>query len=506
MLVKVFSGAVVGLEGILIEVEVDVASKGFPVFTVVGLPNKAIDEAKDRVRTALNNTSFEMPGSRLTINLAPANIPKEGSSFDLPMAIGILASSGKLSKKMFYNSLFIGELSLEGSLRPVPGVLPIILMARKQGLKNIFLPYENLKEASLVNGINIFPVKKLSELVFHLNRVNPISVAKSKNISTSKITDYEFDFSEIQGQYKAKRALEIAAAGFHNVHMKGVPGAGKTLLSRSFPSILPPMRREEILEVSKIYSVAGMLRDNKGYIKTRPFRSPHHTVSRVGLIGGGSKPRPGEISLAHRGVLFLDEFPEFPRSTLEALRQPLEDGVVTISRALGSLTFPARFLLIAASNPCPCGYLGHPTRACTCTPYEIARYRKKLSGPVLDRIDLHIIVPPVEQKDINKKTKAESSKDIRKRVIKARELQIRRFKNYRIKTNGEMRSADVKKYVKMTTDAESYLIKAFEKFSLSARGYFKVIKVAQTICDLESKNVINMSHISEALSFRNINT
>ncbi len=505
MLVRVFSGAVIGLSGKLIEVEVDVASRGFPTFTIVGLPSKAVDEAKDRVRTALKNISFSMPESKLTVNLAPANLPKEGSSFDLPIAIGILAASGKLMTNEIEDSLFIGELSLKGNLRPVPAVLPIVLMAKEKKINSVFIPKGNAKEASLVKGINIYPVKNIEEIVLHLNGIKFCKGLSPLSNLEDKHREYEVDFSEIKGQGKAKRALEIAAAGFHNVHLKGSPGAGKTLLSRAFPSILPPMTRDEILEVTKIYSISGLLKENGGFIVERPFRSPHHTISRVGLIGGGSKPKPGEISLAHRGVLFLDEFPEFPRSVLEALRQPLEDGVVTVSRASGSLTFPARFLLVAASNPCPCGYLGHPTRACTCTPYEIAKYKKRLSGPILDRIDLHVVVPPVEKEElVSSSPSGKTSKEIRERVSLARERQKSRFKGMRIKTNGEMGSREVKNFIHLSSKVEEYLLRAFDNLSLSARGYFKVLKLARTIADLDSREEIEMKDVAEALSYRNV--
>ncbi len=502
MLAKIFSGTTIGLDGVLIEVEVDVAGKGFPTFTIVGLPNKAIDEAKDRVRTSINNSGFEMPDSRLTINLAPANIPKEGSSFDLPIAIGILTASGSVISNQFNKSLFIGELSLEGKIKRVQGIISLALMAKNKKIKNLFVPKENVKEAAIVKEITVYPVTSLIEVVLHLNgqkQINPYPHVSLEELDQEQ--SYQDDFSEIRGQEQAKRALEIAAAGFHNIHLKGPPGAGKTMLSRAFPSIMPLMDRDEILEVSKIYSVLGKL-SKSSFIIQRPFRSPHHTTSRIGLIGGGSKPKPGEISLAHRGVLFLDEFPEFPRSVLEALRQPLEDGIVTISRASGTLTFPARFLLVAASNPCPCGYLTHPKKRCKCMPGAILRYRKRLSGPMLDRIDLHIDVPPVEDDQLIIKYQGKKSSQIKNKVIKARKRQIKRLADLKIKTNGEMGTSEIRKYCHLTSEAINILKKAKLTLSLSARSYFKTIKVAQTIADLEEKDKIDSSCISESLQFR----
>lgn len=502
MLAKILSGTTIGLDGTLIEVEVDVAGKGFPTFTIVGLPSKAVDEAKDRVRTAIVNASFEMPDSRLTVNLAPADIPKEGSSFDLPIAIGILAASGMINNTFLPESLFVGELSLEGKVRRVPGILSIALMARKLKIRRLFVSWENASEAVLVDDIVIYPVRQLTDLILHLNEVKRIK--NQPKISLEKMMrkeSYDFDFAEIKGQESAKRALEIAASGMHNIHLKGPPGTGKTMLSRAFPSILPPMDKEEILEVSKIYSVAGLLKESF-FVASRPFRSPHHTTSRIGLIGGGSKPAPGEISLSHRGVLFLDELPEFPRSVLESIRQPLEDGFVTVSRAAGSVTFPSRFLLLAASNPCPCGYLGHPKKPCHCMPGAILKYRKRLSGPLLDRIDLHVDVAPVEEEKLINHLVSESSKDMRNRVIESKKRQRKRFMHDTIKTNGEMSSAQVRKYCKMTDDTIDLLKQAISRLSLSARSYFKIIKVAQTIADLSKEDRIEVSHIAEALQYR----
>ncbi len=502
MLAKVYSGVTIGLDGVLIEVEVDVAQRGLPTFIIVGLPSKAVDEAKDRVRTAIVNSSFDIPESKVTINLAPADIPKEGSSFDLPIAVGILAASGAISKELLETSLFIGELSLEGIVREVNGIISIASMAKKKKLKNIFVPAKNTMEASLVEDINIYPVSKLTDLVLHLNGLKKIQ-ASERQLIEDQLTeeDFEFDYRDIKGQEHAKRAFEIAASGFHNIHIKGPPGAGKTMLSRGFPSLLPPLQKVEILEVTKIYSVSGLIK-NKKYITNPPFRSPHHTTSKIGLIGGGTIPKPGEISLAHRGILFLDELPEFPRSTLEALRQPIEDGGISISRASGSLRFPSKFLFVAASNPCPCGYLGHPKRACRCTPGLIINYKKRVSGPLLDRIDLNVIVPPVEESKLMDKGDAESSFEIRKRVIKARERQFQRFKDKKVKTNGEMNTSDVYKLCKIEDKATELLKQAISRFSMSARSYMKTIKVSQTICDLDGQDVIKPQHIAEALQYR----
>lgn len=502
MLAKVFSATTIGLEGELIEVEVDVASSGFPTFTIVGLPNKAIDEAKDRVRTAIINSSFEMPDSRLTVNLAPADLPKEGSAFDLPMAIGILTAMGMIKRDLLPQSLFLGELSLDGQLRRIPGVLPIAIMAKRKKINYLFIPRENLIEASVVEGTNVFPVDNLINLILHLNGNRLIEPAKKIELTKLKeASPVEFDFSEIKGQILGKRAMEIAAAGSHNVHLTGPPGAGKTMLCRAFPSILPEMDEEEVLEVSKIYSIAGLL-TNQSLILTRPFRSPHHTISRVGLVGGGSSPKPGEITLAHRGVLFLDEFPEFPRSILEALRQPLEDGQIIIARAQGSINFPSRFILLAASNPCPCGFLGHPKKTCRCLPGQIIKYKKRLSGPLLDRIDLHLFIPPVEDEKLISQATSEKSYQIRNRVTEARMIQKKRFRGLRIKTNAEMTPSHIRQFCQLTSEAIDLLKQAVSRFSLSARSYFKIIKVAQTIADLSQSKKIEANHLAEALQYR----
>jgi magnesium chelatase family protein len=503
MFVTVLSAATIGLEGVLIRVEVDVATRGFPKFNIVGLPSQSVSEAKERVRAAIVNSGFEIPDTRVTINLAPADIPKAGSGFDLPIALGILAASGAVDKETLKNNLFVGELSLVGDLRPVPGIISIAHLTRQKNIDGLFIPVASVSEAMLVEKIDIYPVSKIIDLILHLNGQKQISscpLIEFKN--QTAVPKSKFLFEDIKGQEAAKRAIEIAAAGFHNIHLKGPPGTGKTMLSRALPSILPEMEREELIEVIKIYSACGLLK-NSPFSSARPFRGPHHTISRIGLVGGGSHPTPGEISLAHRGVLFLDEFTEFSHATLEALRQPMEDGEITISRAQGSLNFPCRFILLAASNPCPCGFLGHPKKSCHCLPGAIFKYKKRLSGPLTDRIDINIDVAPVEQEKLMTDSPSESSAVIKARVMRAYSKQNQRFKNSGIYVNGEMSPADIKKQCLMTTEAASLLKQAIDRLSLSARSYFKTIKIGQTIADLGGRDKIEVSHIAEALQFRN---
>ena len=503
MLAKIRSGAIVGLTAVPVTVEVDIASQGLPSFTIVGLPDKAVDESRERVRAALKNSGAEFPAKRITVNLAPADLPKAGPLYDLPIALGILVASGQLPV-VDLSALYLGELSLDGSIKHTNGVLPLVLLAKEEKLKSAFIPAPNAQEAGILTNITIYPVATLLELFHHFaidRKIVPVEHISFDLLPRSAL--FGFDMADIQGQESAKRMLEIAAAGNHNVFFCGQPGAGKTLLARTLPSIMPTLTEDEAIEVTKIYSVTGNLPPNTALMTHRPFRSPHHTTSRIGLIGGGSHPLPGEISLAHRGVLFLDEFPEFPRSVLEALRQPLEDGAVHISRAASSVVYPCQFLLIAASNPCPCGNYGSVTKRCSCMPGARIRYKKRISGPLIDRIDLHLTIQAVESaKLVRNHAPAESSAVIQARVQAARLIQEQRFASLHIHANGDMSSKLVKQFCPLSAPSLSLLETATTRLNLSARVFYRLVKIARTIADLEGAPDILPTHIAEALQYR----
>lgn len=500
MVSRVNSSAVIGVDGFLVEVETDILN-GLPSFTVVGLPDKAVEESRERVRSAIKNSGVDFPVKRITVNLAPSDLQKEGSSFDMPIAISMLYASEQLTGDID-DSLFIGELSLNGNFRLTRGVLPAILLAKKLKFKRVFVPKENEFEASMVKGVDIYAVENLKDLVLFLDSKKTLE--KIESVDFESLQDesiYETDLKDIKGQESVKRAIEVAVAGGHNILLKGPPGSGKTLIAKTIPSLLPPLSFDEALEVTKIYSISGLL-GGGNFMVTRPFRSPHHTTSYVGLIGGSASPKPGEISLAHRGVLFLDEFPEFSRNVLESLRQPLEDGVVSISRAKQRVSYPADFMLVAAANPCPCGYQGDSTRECICTSTQILRYQKRLSGPLLDRIDIHVDVPAVKTEKLVNDENVEDSAAVRKRINKALKLQESRFKDIKILTNGQMSARDIKKYIELSKEMKDLMKTAADKLSLSARSFHKVLKVARTIADLDSCKEIKKEHILEALQYR----
>ena len=504
MVCKVITSTVIGLDAYKIEVEVDLVNS-LPSVSIVGLPDAAVNEARERVRSAIKNSSFSFPQKKVVVNLAPADIKKEGTNFDLPIAVGILIEEGVIQEEKTQGVAFIGELSLDGTLRSIIGVLPHVLGLKNAGVKTVIVPKDNAKEASLADGITVLSANNLNEVVNNFIET-PLEVVKTnvdEYLAKGVEESYLYDFKDVKGQQKAKKALEIAAAGGHNMIMVGTPGSGKTLMAKCFASILPPLELSEALELTKIYSVSGLLANNEPLMVKRPFRAVHHTASANGIIGGGTNPKPGEITLAHRGVLFLDEIVEFPRNVLEVLRQPLEDGEVVISRAKHSIKYPADFMLLAAMNPCPCGYLGDKEKHCTCTEYQINRYRAKLSGPLLDRIDIQIDVPRLTTDELlNTNTEAESSVDIRKRVINARKIQKERYKEAGILTNSQLTADMVKKYCKIDESSKEILKLAVTKYQLSGRRYDRVLKLSRTIADLDNSEIITTKHITQALQYR----
>ena len=500
MFARVMSLGLFGMDAYKVIVEADI-SGGLPRFDIVGLPDTAVSESRERVRAAIKNTSLQYPVSRITVNLAPADIKKEGPLYDLPILIALLCANEQL-KCNLDDTAFIGELSLDGTLRKVNGVLPMVLCAKKNGIKKIFIPSENESEGAVVKGIDVYPVKNVLQLLNHLTGIKELEPVSAESYAEYHLPDNTPDFSDVRGQAEVKRALEVAAAGGHNVLMVGPPGSGKSMLAKRLPSILPDMTFDESIETTNIYSIAGALPKGISLMKARPFRSPHHTVSPAGLSGGGAIPRPGEVSLAHNGVLFLDELPEFTRNTLEVLRQPIEDGVISISRAAAKFQYPCSVMVVCAMNPCPCGYYGHPTRQCTCSRGAAQRYLNRVSGPLIDRLDIHINVPPVDFENLSGSGKAESSADIKVRVNKARAIQHKRFEGTGIPCNAKMDAAATRKYCKMTDNALFILKTAFKRLSLSARAYDKVLRIARTIADLAESEIIETEHITEAIQYR----
>ncbi|MHC1726044.1 MAG: YifB family Mg chelatase-like AAA ATPase [Syntrophobacteraceae bacterium] len=503
MIAKTYTCSLLGIDAILVEVEVDI-SPGFIAFTTVGLPDNIVKESKERVKAAIQNSGYPFPFERITVNLAPAALKKEGSGFDLPMAVGILAALGVVNSQRAEKMIMAGELALDGRVKPISGCLPMAIQARDSGYREVIIPADNAQEAAVIDNVSVRPVSHLSDVVEYLNGRSelPVATADLNALWASGNSD-EIDFEDVKGQEHAKRGLEVAAAGSHNILMIGPPGSGKTMLAQRISGILPPLSFEEALETSKIFSVAGMLRENPLVVR-RQFRAPHHTISDAGLVGGGHIPRPGEVSLAHNGVLFLDEFPEFRRNVLDLLRQPLEDGQVTIARAAIALTYPARFMLVAAMNPCPCGYAGDPLRPCTCHPNGVQKYRGRISGPILDRIDLHIEVPSVKFEQLRAEGEAEKSSAVRERVSRAREIQLKRLNGEGIYSNSQMKPKHLKKFCRLDIAGQDILDRAVRQIGLSARAYHRILKVARTVADLEAKESIAPNHLLEAIQYRSL--
>lgn len=503
-LAKVLSLGINGIDGYVITVETDL-SNGLPAFDIVGLPDASVKESKERVKAAIKNSNYTVPVKRITVNLAPADRKKEGAAYDLPITIAILQASEQIAEDSANNCAFLGELSLDGELRGINGILPMVIAARDNGIETVFVPNENANEAAVVNDIKIIGANNISEIVNHLNGE---SVLTPTEIDIEEIfmhnAEYPVDFADVKGQQSVKRAIEVAVAGGHNILMIGSPGSGKSMLAQRIPTILPPLTFEEALETTKVHSIAGVLEPGTSLVTTRPFRSPHHTVSPIGLIGGGANPKPGEISIAHNGVLFLDELPEFQRLAIEVLRQPLEDGVVSITRANSSCTYPSNILLAASMNPCKCGYYGDPVHECTCTPPQIQKYMSKISGPMLDRIDIHVEVPSVSYADLASDTKEEPSENIKKRVEKARKIQLDRYKDDGIYTNSQLSSSLIRKYCPISPEIKEVLRSAFDNLGLSARAHDRILKVARTIADLEGEDEITVNHIAEAIQYRSL--